>query len=94
MSTGFTRSTDHEDAARGYRRPSEPTPHGIANSKQFKAMALRLCHGLIAHIEKAEGCRPGCTNDALELAKAARDALTRPAFVQAAPVVVPKDEEE
>ena len=94
MSTGFARSPDHDDAARGYARPNQPTPNGTANSKQFKAMAIRWCHGLIAHIEKAESCRPGCTNDALEHARAALDALQRPAFVQAAPVVVPKDEEE
>jgi hypothetical protein len=89
MSTGFAHSK-RDDSARGFERGHS----AVADARQFKAMALRLCHGLIAHIERAENFQPGTTNDALDHARAARDALTRPAFLQAPPVVVPKDEEE
>lgn len=94
MSHGFARQADTR-AARGFQRQAEVGITAVSNANQFKKLALRHCFGLIAQILKAEACRPGITNDALEHARAALAALE--ATVQPTPIAWPpvvKDEEE
>lgn len=71
---------------------------GSANAPHFKRLAVQHCHGLIAQIDKAEQCRPGITNGALEHAKAAMAALTgQPSQQSRTPIQWPplvRDEEE
>ena len=48
-----------------------------ANGPHFHSLAIQHCRGMIAQITRAEQCHPGCTGEALDLARAALDALQR-----------------
>ena len=54
----------------------QPT-HSSANGPHFRSLAIQHCRGMIAQITRAEQCNPGCTGEALNLARAALEALQR-----------------
>jgi hypothetical protein len=67
--------------SRGFYRQQLPDVVGTGNAFHFRQLARQHISGAIAHITRAEQCKPGCTGEALIHVKAALEALHQGGWV-------------